>query len=96
MIGTCQASVKLTDAYSLPLLFMARYLPENRPLMATIPTSTAVISRIPQNRIRRCVIAQIEFFEIHLHGCLPEECDLTATICSHKKQGNHVNEIIII
>lgn len=40
-----------TDAYSLPLSFMARYLPEKSPFMATIPTSTAVISMIPAIQI---------------------------------------------
>lgn len=39
--------VTLTEAYRRPFSFMAKYLPENRPLMATTPTSTAVISKIP-------------------------------------------------
>lgn len=44
---TCPLGMGLTEAYSRPLLFMARYRPEKSPLMATTPTSTAVISRMP-------------------------------------------------
>lgn len=46
-ISTCPLVMGLTEAYSRPLLFMARYRPEKSPLMATTPTSTAVISRMP-------------------------------------------------
>lgn len=46
-ISTCPPVMELTEAYSRPLLFMARYRPEKSPLMATTPTSTAVISRMP-------------------------------------------------
>lgn len=46
-VSTCSLLMELTEAYSRPLLFMARYRPEKSPLMATTPTSTAVISRMP-------------------------------------------------
>lgn len=46
-ISTCPLAMGLTEAYSRPLLFMARYRPEKSPLIATTPTSTAVISRMP-------------------------------------------------
>lgn len=41
----------LTEAYSRPLSFMARYLPEKSPFMATTPTSTAVISMMPTTQM---------------------------------------------
>lgn len=48
--------VFLTEAYRRPFSFMAKYLPENRPLMATTPTSTAVISNIPgKNKRNMCL-----------------------------------------
>lgn len=40
--------ITLTEAYRRPFSFIARYLPENKPFIATTPTSTAVISSIPK------------------------------------------------
>lgn len=51
----------LTEAYSRPLSFMARYLPEKIPFIATTPTSTAVISMMPVIQMRNTVNKR--FFE---------------------------------
>lgn len=39
----------LTDPYSSPLLFMARYRPLSTPLMLTSPTARLMNSKIPEN-----------------------------------------------
>lgn len=43
--GTCL----LTDPYSSPLLFMARYRPLSTPLMLTSPTARLMNSKMPEN-----------------------------------------------
>lgn len=57
----CMLSTTLTEPYSSPLLFMARYRPLSTPRMLTSPTARLMNSRIPAHK-------HIE--SIHLTKCL--------------------------
>ena len=61
-----------TEAYSRPLSFMARYLLEKSPFMATTPTSTAVISMMPaiQRNIQQWDDIPAVASVLWLQGCL--------------------------
>lgn len=82
--GTCcrtvnishQITFALTEAYNRPLSFIARYLPEKSPLMATTPTSTAVISMMPVQQKQQfrhfsmlCMATENIKYNIFLYNC---------------------------